>query len=195
MLASRQGAAHKIEHLRSARSIGPLIGFRNKMGRPFNAIIKLNAENLPEFDFGQNANDDENAEEVDFSGQNSLGPCPKCASRVFENGMAYVCEKSVGPAKSCDFRSGKVILQQAVETVQMEKLLATGRTDLLRNFISTRTKRKFSAFLVRGADGKVGFEFEKREAKPKAVLKPAKADKEKPAEIPAVKKSAKSKKA
>ena len=74
-------------------------------------------------------------------------------------------------AKSCDFRSGKVILQQAVETGQMEKLLATGRTDLLRNFISTRTKRKFSAFLVRGADGKVGFEFEKREAKPKAALK------------------------
>lgn len=195
IVASRQFEAAEIEQLLSDRRIGPLTGFRNKMGRPFNAIIKLNAENLPEFDFGQNANDDENAEEVDFSGQNSLGPCPKCASRVFENGMAYVCEKSVGPAKSCDFRSGKVILQQAVETVQMEKLLATGRTDLLRNFISTRTKRKFSAFLVRGADGKVGFEFEKREAKPKAVLKPAKADKEKPAEIPAVKKSAKSKKA
>ena len=194
IVASRQFEATEIDQLLSERRIGPLTGFRNKMGRPFNAIIKLNAENLPEFDFGQNANDDENSEEVDFSGQNALGPCPKCAARVFENGMSYVCEKSVGPAKSCDFRSGKVILQQAVETGQMEKLLATGRTDLLRNFISTRTKRKFSAFLVRGADGKVGFEFEKREAKPKAALKPAKAVKEKPAAKLATKKAVASKK-
>jgi DNA topoisomerase-3 len=194
IVASRQFEATEIEQLLGERRIGPLTGFRNKMGRPFNAIIKLNAENLPEFDFGQNNNGDENAEEVDFSGQNALGTCPKCAARVFENGMAYVCEKSVGPAKSCDFRSGKVILQQAVETGQMEKLLATGRTDLLRNFISTRTKRKFSAFLVRGADGKVGFEFEKREAKPKASPKPAKAVKEKPAPKPATKKTGTSKK-
>jgi DNA topoisomerase-3 len=31
-----------------------------------------------------------------------------------------------------------------------------------------RTRRKFSAYLVRGADGKVGFEFEKREPRPAA---------------------------
>ena len=49
----------------------------------------------------------------------------------------------------------------------MQKLLATGRTDLLKDFVSARTRRKFSAFLVRGADGKVGFEFEKREPKAK----------------------------
>jgi DNA topoisomerase-3 len=88
--------------------------------------------------------------------------------------MAYVCEKSVGPSKTCDFRSGKVILQQAVETEQMQKLLATGRTALLKDFVSARTRRKFSAFLVRGTDGKVGFEFEKREPKGKAVAKSVK---------------------
>ena len=90
--------------------------------------------------------------------------------------MAYVCEKSVGPSKSCDFRSGKVILQQAVEPDQMKKLLASGRTDLLKDFVSSRTRRKFSAFLVRGTDGKVGFEFEKREPKEKAPAKPKKSD-------------------
>ena len=94
--------------------------------------------------------------------------------------------KSVGPGKSCDFRSGKIILQQNVEREQMEKLLATGRTEILRNFISQRTRRKFSAFLVRGPDGKVGFEFEPRA--PKAAAKGAtaktttKAAKEEPAE-------------
>ena len=172
IVAGRQYEASEIEVLLTERKIGPLTGFRNKMGRPFNAMIKLNADNQPEFDFGQGSGgDDGGAEEVDFSGQESLGSCPKCAARVFEHGMAYVCEKSVGPEKSCDFRSGKVILQQAVEPEQMQKLLTTGRTDLLKDFVSSRTRRKFSAYLVRGADGKVGFEFEKREPKPKAAAK------------------------
>jgi len=171
IVAGRQFEALEIDELLTQRKIGPLTGFRNKMGRPFNAMIKLNAEHAPEFDFGQTDGDD--GEAVDFSAQETLGACPKCAARVFEHGMSYVCEKSVGPEKSCDFRSGKVILQQAVEQEQMHKLLATGRTDLLRNFVSARTKRKFSAFLVRGADGKVGFEFEKREPKAKAPGKAA----------------------
>ena len=41
----------------------------------------------------------------------------------------------------------------------MEKLLAHGKSDLLQ-FVSARTRRPFSAFLVRQPDGKVGFEFE-----------------------------------
>ena len=191
IVASRQFEAVEIEELLTERKIGPLTGFRNKMGRPFNAIIKLNAENTPEFDFGQGANgEDGNAEPVDFTGREALGACPKCAARVFEHGMAYVCEKSVGPEKTCDFRSGKVILQQAVEEEQMKKLLATGRTDLLKDFVSSRTRRKFSAFLVRGGDGKVGFEFEKREPKAKAPAKPAKAAAAKEEVKPPAKKAA-----
>jgi len=190
IVAGRQFEASEIEELLTERKIGPLTGFRNKMGRPFNAIIKLNADNAPEFDFGQGANGDDNAEPVDFSEKEALGACPKCAARVFEHGMAYVCEKSVGPEKSCDFRSGKVILQQPVEPEQMQKLLATGRTELLKNFVSARTRRKFSAFLVRGPDGKVGFEFEKREPKAKAPAKAAKAAPAEAEEKPAAKKAA-----
>ena len=172
IVAGRQFESSEIETLLTERAIGPLTGFRNKMGRPFNAIIRLNADNATEFDFGQQAGSDaESQEEIDFSSQESLGACPKCAAHVFEHGMSYVCEKSVGPTKSCDFRSGKVILQQPVEPAQMKKLLETGRTDLLKDFVSARTHRKFSAFLVRGSDGKVGFEFEKRE--PKAKAKPS----------------------
>jgi len=192
IVAGRQYEAAEVEELLTSGRIGPLTGFRNKMGRPFSAIIKLNAENLPEFDFGQGANgDDGNSEEVDFTGQESLGACPKCGANVFDRGMAYACEKSVGPSRSCDFRSGKVILQQSVEVEQMKKLLATGRTDLLRDFVSARTKRKFSAFLVRGSDGKVGFEFEKREVKTKAGSSVPKATsaKEKADAVPSRKKA------
>ena len=168
IVAGRQFEGSEIDQLLAERKIGPLTGFRNKMGRPFNAIIKLNDEHAPEFDFGQGSASDA-AEEVDFSQSEAQGACPKCGARVFAHGMAYVCEKSQGPAKSCDFRSGTMILQQPIEPEQMQKLLSTGRTDLLRGFVSARTRRKFSAFLVRGADGKVGFEFEKRE--PKATSK------------------------
>ena len=170
IVAGRQFEIEEIEALLSTGRVGPLLGFRNKMGRLFNAEIRLNDDKQPEFDFGQ-PKEDESAEPVDFSDQQPLGTCPKCTSRVFEHGLSYVCEKSVGPNKSCDFRSGKVILQQPVEAEQMRKLLTTGRTDLLKDFVSARTRRKFSAFLVRGSDGKVGFEFEKRAPKAKDSAK------------------------
>jgi DNA topoisomerase-3 len=179
IVAGRQFEIDEIETLLRDGKVGPLLGFRNKMGRLFNADIVLNEDKQPSFDFGQ-PKEGEEAEAVDFSGQESLGACPKCAGRVFEHGMAYVCEKSVGPGRSCDFRSGKVILQQPIEREQMAKLLADGRTDLLKGFVSARTRRKFSAFLVRGQDGKVGFEFEAKAPKAGAAAKqtavPADAD-------------------
>ncbi len=63
----------------------------------------------------------------------------------------------------------------------MVKLLSTGRTDLLPRFISKKG-RPFSAFLVRGADGKVGFEFAPRVGKVTAAARPKAAENlEKPA--------------
>ena len=167
IVAGRQFEPAEIDTLITEKQIGPLTGFRNKMGRSFAAAIKLNEKMEPEFDFGQDKADEANSEPVDFLGRQSLGKCPKCAADVFEHGASYVCEKSVGPARSCDFRSGKIILQQLIEPAQMKRLLAEGKTDLLKEFVSNRTRRKFSAYLV-AQDGKVGFEFEKKVAKPKA---------------------------
>lgn len=170
IVAGRQFEPAEIDTLINEKQIGPLTGFRNKMGRTFAAAIKLNDKMEPEFDFGQDKADEANSEPVDFSAQTSLGKCPKCAANVYDHGTSYVCEKSVGPDKSCDFRSGKIILQQPIESAQMQKLLADGKTDLLKEFVSNRTRRKFSAYLV-AKDGKVGFEFEKKVAKPKAPAK------------------------
>ena len=177
IVAGRQYEPAEIEALLTEGQVGPLTGFRNKMGRSFAAAIKLNADHLPEFDFGQDKADDADAEPVDFSAQTALGKCPKCASGVFDHGTTYVCEKSVGPGKSCDFRSGKIILQQPIEPAQMQKLLAEGKTELLKEFVSNRTRRKFSAYLVLDK-GKVGFEFEKKAPAAKKTAAKKKAEPE-----------------
>jgi DNA topoisomerase-3 len=171
IVAGRQFEIPEIEELITKRVVGPLQGFRSKMGRPFAAVIKMTPEFEPKFDFGQDQlNPDGTTVEVDFTGQEPLGKCPKCGNRVFENAMSYICEKAVGAAKTCDFRTGKIILQREIDRAQMVKLLTTGRTDLLPKFISKKG-RPFSAFLVVGEGGKIGFEFAPRAPKPPKGLK------------------------
>lgn len=177
----RQFEVPEVEELLKNRTIGPLQGFRSKMGRPFAAILKIGRDEETknyklEFDFGQANEDDENAEPVDFSDQTPLGPCPKCSSNVYEMGLVYVCEKTVARPKTCDFRSGRIILQQEILPEQMSKLLNEGKTDLLPGFVSQRTRRPFKAYLVRGKDGKTSFEFEERKAKAPAKGKNAAAE-------------------
>ncbi len=164
IVASRQLEISEVEELISKKVVGPLQGFRSKMGRPFAAVIKMSTDFNPEFDFGQEqAGVDGVVAEVDFTGQEPLGKCPQCGHRVFETPMAYLCEKATGPAKSCTFRSGKIILQRPIDRAQMLKLLANGKTDLLDKFISKKG-RPFKAYLVT-KDGKVSFEFEPRAPK------------------------------
>jgi hypothetical protein len=157
----RQIEPQEADALIKDREIGPLEGFRSKLGRPFSAKLRLNDANEVVFDFG-NPDSLEDGEVPDFSGQTPLGACPKCGARVFELGNSYVCEKAVGPEKTCDFRSGRMILQRPIEPAQMQKLLASRKTDLLQ-FVSSRTRRPFSAYLVVQKDGKVGFEFEAKD--------------------------------
>ena len=71
----------------------------------------------------------------------------------------------------------------------MQKLLATGRTDLLTNFMSKKN-RKFKAFLVKTPQGKVGFEFLPRAEKPGKKPPPEKAAAEKPVAEKSLKKAA-----
>jgi len=171
--AGRTFEVAEAEQLLANKHIGPLEGFRSKAGWPFTAeiILKYDGEEAKnwklEFDFGDDKNED-SGEIVDFSQQDTVGPCPVCGAPVFDHGSNYVCEKSVPtneqPTPSCTFKTGKIILQQPVERDQMEKLLATGKTDLLDKFVSMRTRRAFKAFLAWNAEeGKVTFEFAPRE--------------------------------
>jgi DNA topoisomerase-3 len=170
-IAGRLLSRDEFETLVRDKQVGPLAGFRSRKGKRFHAGLKLSDDFKAEFDFGPNGQENGSTQPVDFSQQESLGTCPKCGGRVFESGMSYLCENSVGPNKACAFRSGKVILQQAVEPEQMKKLLTTSRTDLLPRFIS-RKGRPFKAFLVLTDKKDVGFEFEKREPNARKERKP-----------------------
>jgi len=179
--AGRTFEVAEVEQFLRDKKIGPLDGFRSKAGWPFTAemVIKFDEETKNyklEFDFG----DDKNAETgeiVDFGATPSLGACPKCGSPVHEHGKNYVCAKSVPtleqPTPSCDFKTGTMILQQPVDHEQMQKLLTTGKTDLLDKFVSMRTRRAFKAMLAWDAEaGKVNFEFAPSKFPPRKTAGP-----------------------
>ena len=181
--AGRVFEIDEVESFVMNKRVGPLQGFRSKAGWPFVAELALvfseEEQNWKlEFDFGEDAKAKESGEPVDLSDRTAIGQCPSCGASVFEWGSQYVCEKAVPtvaqPEPSCQFKSGKVILQQAVSVEQMQKLLTTGKTDLLDQFVSSRTRRPFKAFLAWDAEaGKVSFEFAPRAGKAPAARKTA----------------------
>jgi len=180
-LAANYGYA--IDHLRAVDATDgvthPIWGFV-EAGWPFTAELKLSFDDeiknwKLEFDFGEDAKKDgESGEPIDFSGQESLGLCPKDQGHVYEHGTSYVCEHAVGANVTCDFKSGKIILQQPVAREQMSKLLETGKTELLEGFVTNKTRRKFKARLAYDKkEGKVTFEFEPRAPRVPAAKKAA----------------------
>ena len=183
--AGRAFELTEVESFLSNKQIGPLEGFRSKAGWPFTAELALKWSDDDknwklEFDFGNDANAD-TGELIDFTGQTVLGQCPSCSSAVFDHGSVYACEKAVPtaaqPTPSCKFKTGKIVLQQPVDAEQIQKLLTTGKTDLLDKFVSMRTRRPFKAFLAwNPEEDKVAFEFEPRVSKfpPRKTAAPAK---------------------
>jgi DNA topoisomerase-3 len=161
VVAGRLLEPHEAKDLLEKRLIGPLQGFRSKAGWPFAAALKLNDAGETEFVF-DNAPVNADGSALDVETQAPIGTCPVCGGRVFETLMSYACENTFGDAPTCKMKIGKKILMQDIDRIQVEKLLTAKKTDLLRGFVSMRTRRKFSAYLVMGADGKTTFEFEPR---------------------------------
>jgi ribosomal protein S27AE len=165
-LCSRMFEPEEVEKIITDKVIGPLQGFRSKQGFPFAAVLKMTAEHKVEFDFGNSPKEGESALPVDFTGKEPLGKCPKCGAQVFDGGMNYVCEKQTGPTPTCDFRTGKIILQQEISPEQVKKLLADGKTDPMKGFVSKKNNRKFEAFLIL-KNKEVKFDFPQREKRGK----------------------------
>jgi DNA topoisomerase III len=171
-MASRQFEPEEVHELLAKGRVGPLQGFRSKMGRPFEAVVKLGAEKKPLFDFGENGLDAE--QKIDTEKHEALGLCPVChKGQVYVLARSCACENAIATPKTCTFRISKNILHREIPKEQVQKLITTGKTDLLHKFISKKG-RAFSAYL-KLEDGKVGFEFEEKKARPKKKIAAPKA--------------------
>jgi DNA topoisomerase-3 len=161
-MAGRAFERWELEKLLTEGRIGPLDGFRSKVGRKFNAMVKLGDDFKPVFDFGENGHDQ--PVEIDTQKHEALGLCPVChKGQVYILDRAYACENAVAKDKTCTFRVSKTILHREIPKEQVQKLITTGKTDLLPKFVSKKG-RPFSAHL-KLVNGKVGFEFAARKAK------------------------------
>ena len=161
-MAGRLFERSELEKLLTERRVGPLEGFRSKVGRKFNAAVKLGEDFKPQFDFGENGHD--RPVKIDTAKHEALGLCPICQKgQVYVLDRAYACENAVASPPTCSLRLSKTILHREIPKEQVQKLMATGKTDLLPKFVS-RKGRPFSAHL-KLENGKVGFEFAERAPK------------------------------
>ena len=164
-IASRQLSPEEASTLLSEGKIGPLEGFRSKLGKLFSAGLVLNEEHKPEFVFESNGASEPVI--IDPAKHTRIGPCQVCAGgQVYDIGTAYVCENVA--KRSCTFKVSKAILRREIPPDQMRKMLATGKSDVLRGFISKKG-RPFDAALTL-EKGKIGWEFAKR-SRPSATPK------------------------
>jgi len=159
----------EIDELIEKKQVGPLQGFRSKKGFPSPPSSSSRRSSRPSSTSGNNQDADGAPAEVDFTGKETARRMSQVQVARVRERMSYICEKSVGAARNCDFRSGTIILQQPIERAQMTKLLTTGKTGLLTKFVSKKNGRTFKAFLAIGKDGKISFEFEPRAPKGKGV--------------------------
>ncbi|MEI8342484.1 MAG: topoisomerase C-terminal repeat-containing protein, partial [Verrucomicrobiota bacterium] len=164
-MSGRELEREEVAALLTEKKIGPIEGFRSKMGRAFSAVVILDetTEWKQKFDFDKNENGDANGA-VDLTTATSLGETP--AGTVYELENAFLCVPAGGGKQ---IRMGKSICQRTIPADQALKIFREGKSDLLPRFISKKGK-PFKAYLVLG-EGKIGFEFEPRQPKPKKEKK------------------------
>ena len=160
-IAGRELSPDEVTTLLRDRRLGPLSGFRSRLGREFTAEVIIKDDFTAAFDFGDATADDD----VDPRNCDQLGPCPKCGAMVLDTPRRYVCHNGLGDNPGCDFRISRQILNRPIVAGEVRQLLGNGKTDLLQGFVSKKNKRKFAAHLTidrSNGSGTFGFEFAPR---------------------------------
>ncbi|MCC7518494.1 MAG: DNA topoisomerase III [Verrucomicrobiae bacterium] len=163
-IASKSLTVAEVEQLLRERKIGPLDGFRSKMGKPFQAMLVVTPEFKVSLAWDGNSGGNGNSGALELVSDKVFGSCPICGASVRETAMAWCCEKRAKEPAECEFRISKKIKGKDIPPEQLEKLLREGKTDLLEGFLSTK-HRPFKAYLTMAKGGKLGWEFAPRPAK------------------------------
>jgi DNA topoisomerase-3 len=173
-IAGRLLTEEEAIQLFTTKHVGPLTGFRSKFNKPFDAALELDAKFKINFVF---ENDDRDGPpeltEEQFIGEAKTEEGN--SYKVYATDKAYHVPEIITKKDPHGIRIGKSILQCEIPQDQMLKLISTGKTDVLKGFVSNRTKRKFDAHLTFDVkDGKIGFDFPPRPVKKVAAKKTAK---------------------
>jgi DNA topoisomerase-3 len=158
--------------------VGPLSGFKSKFNKPFDAGLELDVKFKVNFVFDNGEND----AAAELTEEQVIGEVDLADGRrvkLYQSAKAYHLPDVITKKEPNGIRIGKSILQHEITPEQAIKLVTVGKTDLIKGFVSNRTKRKFDAFLTFDVkEGKVGFEFPPRPAKKAATKKSAAKDAE-----------------
>ena len=156
-------------------------GFMSRFNKPFSAALKLEQQvsktgklgkwktgfvfDSDEPESAEDLTDDMLAGTVIISGESK-------EVKVYETEKAFHVP-DFKPSESPDgFRLGKTILQKELPKEEVMKLLSEGKTGLIPDFVSKRTKRPFAAHLtLDSSNGKIGFEFPPRKTAKKGAKK------------------------
>ena len=172
-IAGRLLSEAEAVELFTKKFVGPLTGFKSKFNKPFDAGLGLDEKFKINFVFDNG----EREAAPELTEEHLIGEATLTDGRtvqVYQTEKYYHVPALVTKKEANGVRIGRAILQREINPEQFFKLLAAGKTDLLRGFVSNRTKRSFDARLTFDpAEGKIGFEFEPRPEK-KYPPKPAK---------------------
>ncbi|MBP3526181.1 MAG: topoisomerase C-terminal repeat-containing protein, partial [Opitutales bacterium] len=168
-IGNRKMTEDEVRELVTKGSVGPLDGFRSKLGKPFSATLKLDENFALKFHFGdgQDSSDrkPENLAEAPVVAKcprSAMGLCSCKDGVLVATDTAYVCRSDSSPEKKCSFRLGKNMLSHVITITELESLATTGKTPVIDDFVSKRTKKKFSAALALDQKGGISFEFAKK---------------------------------
>jgi DNA topoisomerase-3 len=170
VLGGRQMAESEIIDLLQKRQIGPLTGFRSKAGKPFTAVLKINEKNKVEFVFDDTASGAD-GQPLDITKETPIGVSPVDNTNVYETLTGYVSETALNGDKK-GLKINKMILGKTLDRAVIQRLLSLERTDLIKGFQSSKTRRFFDAYLKLSKEGKISFEFPPREFKGRGKKRP-----------------------
>lgn len=173
-IAGRLLAEPEAVELFTKKFVGPLTGFKSKFNKPFDAGLELDAKFKVNFVFEKDDAEDA-AELTDDQIIGTVALSDGREVKIYETSKAYLIPGLTTKKDPNGIRIGKTILQHEITAEQVKKLVAEGKTDVIKGFVSNRTKRKFDAYLTFDpAQGKIGFDFPPRPAKKAAAKKTAK---------------------
>ena len=84
-----------------------------------------------------------------------IGKCPLCSNEVKRGKFGYGC---MGYKEGCKFRVSSFICGRAISKRNVTLMLESGKTSLIRGFVSRKSGKSFDAYL-KLEDGKAVFEF------------------------------------